>query len=122
MLLNNFYKILELHSEDGEIIKAKIEINSNHEIFSGHFPNNPIVPGVCLIQIVKETLSKHLGKELTLAEGKNIKFTAVVNPNEYKQLEVEHILKSTENGIFRVNSKIFNLDTIFLKFQGSFRS
>lgn len=46
MLLNDFYKLKEQTESNGDW-SFKVELNPNHSIYTGHFPNQPIVPGVC---------------------------------------------------------------------------
>ena len=53
MLLKDFYKILSVESIGGSQHIATVLINENHVIFKGHFPDNPIMPGVCMMQIIK---------------------------------------------------------------------
>lgn len=52
MLLNDFFKITDIKNADKYTIS--IEMNPKHDIYKGHFPGNPITPGVCLTQMVKE--------------------------------------------------------------------
>ena len=59
MLINDFFQIQNIDSLPNSI-EAKIELNASHQIFDGHFPNNPITPGVIQLQIVKELLEFHL--------------------------------------------------------------
>ena len=54
-MLDNFYKITKQYVEKNMLI-SEIELNSSHRIYEGHFPNSPIVPGVCMIEIVQEVL------------------------------------------------------------------
>ena len=41
--------IVELDNSDKENIKAIIDLNKNHEVYKGHFPNNPVVPEFALL-------------------------------------------------------------------------
>jgi len=59
MLIKNLYKIESFHYKNQQL-KAEIFINKEHEIFKGHFPNNPVMPGVCMIQIIKELTEKEI--------------------------------------------------------------
>jgi len=123
MLVNNFYKIIKtdyLKDNPGSF-KVTIELNDKHKIFKGHFPGNPIVPGVCMIQIVKEILSKLLKKNLFLSEGINIKFISVIKPEINKILNIDYKIKQ-ENNIFRVRALISFEERIFFKFKGKFRN
>ncbi len=122
MLLNDFFKITETdYSKNNPgTFKVTIELNDRHEIFKGHFPGNPVVPGVCMIQIVKEILSKLLNKNLYLSEDSNIKFISVIKPDINKILNIEYNIKQ-ENDIFRVSAVISFGKKIFFKFKGIFR-
>ncbi len=125
MLLNDFYKILEINTEGQaknipEKFHIKIELNQAHKIYDGHFPDNPVVPGVCLVQIVKEVLSEIVKNELFLFKANNIKFLSVINPEIDKVFEMEYIVKFQENNIIQVNNVIFSKEKVFFKFQGSF--
>ena len=122
MLLSDFYKTIKTdYSKDNPgSFKVTIELNDRHKIFKGHFPGNPVVPGVCMIQIVKEILSKLLKKNLHLSEGSNIKFISVIKPEINKFLNIEYNIKQ-ESDIFRVSAVISFEEKIFFKFKGIFR-
>ena len=63
-LRNDFYTVKEKKQISEKEISVVIELNQQHAIYSGHFPDQPIVPGVCQIQIVKELLEDLMGKKL----------------------------------------------------------
>jgi len=65
MLLHDFYKIISLEKTAESKYLAMILINEEHEVFQGHFPGNPIMPGVCMMQIIKE-LTEQIQKALCL--------------------------------------------------------
>jgi len=122
MLLGDFFKIIETdYSRDNpDSFQVKIELNDKHGIFKGHFPGNPVVPGVCIIQIVKEILTVVLKRKLHLSEGNNIKFISVIKPEINKILNIDYNIKK-ENNIFRVSALISFEEIIFFKFKGKFR-
>lgn len=72
---------------DGQVFH--IRLNREHFIFGVHFPEQPIVPGVCLIQMVGELFSEQLQKELYLHRVKNVKFMKVLSPDESLEALVE---------------------------------
>ena len=120
MLLNNFYKAQQISSQSDNEIIAKIILNPEHDIYKGHFPNNPVVPGVISIQIVNEILSEHLEKKIMTSSAKSIKFPAMINPNVNPQLFVKIKYTKNEDNSYKVTAQIFFEDLIFLKFSGSF--
>ena len=51
MLMNDFYTISDLQTEEFSI-SCKATFNKDHDIFNGHFPGQPVVPGVCMMQMI----------------------------------------------------------------------
>lgn len=118
-LLENFYtEIASTYtSENSHSFNSTIELNPEHEIYKGHFPQMPVAPGVCLIQAIKEILMAKLQKKLILTEGTNVKFLILINPKETKQFQVDFTVKQTENMI-EVSANYISNDKVFLKFKG----
>jgi 3-hydroxyacyl-[acyl-carrier-protein] dehydratase len=88
MLSGDFYYTKALEQHDGTI-HAILEINVKHKIFDGHFPGQPVVPGVCMVQIVKEILESVLAKETRLIRADNLKFLTVIVPTENNIIHAE---------------------------------
>ena len=65
---------------EGSGIFYQILLDKNHFIYKAHFPNEPITPGVCIIQIAKELLEDYLHEEYEISYVKNIKFLSVLSP------------------------------------------
>lgn len=80
-LQNNLYKIVN------EVADAyTIELIASSLIYKAHFPEKPITPGVCIIQIATELLELLTGRKLSLTEVINAKYLAVINPDETQQV------------------------------------
>lgn len=50
--------------------------------FDGHFEDNPIVPGVCLIQLVEILTQKALTREVQIKDISRMKFKTVLKPED----------------------------------------
>ncbi len=87
ILLNDFYTMSDYEPAPGSI-KAKISINKDHRLLEGHFPGLPIVPGVCMMQIIREIMEVTAGKDLKLTGADSMKFLSVINPNQNSEVEV----------------------------------
>lgn len=120
MLIKNLYTIKK-YEEDALQIKASIFINKNNEVFKGHFPNNPVMPGVCMIQIIKELSEKALNTELFMQKASNIKFMALINPEKNPLLELDITIVEAD-GIYKIKNSSRFEDTLALKFSGVFKS
>lgn len=123
LLSGSFFRILDLHYEEQtpDKLEARLSINPNHAIFGGHFPGNPVVPGVCIIQMIKETLSHHFNKELILVTAEEVKFLNIINPVTDPEVDLEFKMKHPGDELVHATVVIRNKDKTFMKFRGSFR-
>lgn len=120
MLIKDFYKIETITKVDTNAINAHIQLNKNHTVFNGHFPENPVTPGVCMIQTIKEIVQSHLNTNLFLQSISNIKFTALINPNINANLILELSIVEENDTIKIKNTTKFTDGTIALKCNGTF--
>lgn len=113
ILLNDFYTLTEKVEVPG-VVKAKIAINKRHRIFDGHFPGLPVVPGVCMLQIVREIMEVSSGRVLKVTAADNMKFLSVINPDQNNQ--VEAVINYAEVADkFSINATLFAGTTTFFK-------
>jgi 3-hydroxyacyl-[acyl-carrier-protein] dehydratase len=119
ILAGSFYTLVNPVTEaDG--IRAVLEINPGHEIFKGHFPGQPVVPGVCMMQIVKELLETATGRSLRLHTGLDLKFLSVIDPTKNNIVHSEINYSVLAAGNINVTARLFYNDITFFKFKGVF--
>jgi 3-hydroxyacyl-[acyl-carrier-protein] dehydratase len=66
-------------------IEAKAFVPTDSPWFSGHFPGEPILPGMALIHLVWQAIVRDAGKrseEIRLDTLKRVRFTQPVRPGE----------------------------------------
>lgn len=107
MLLQDFYKINSLNKISDQLFLAEITLNDKHEVFKGHFPNNPVTPGVGMMQIIKELSEEITGKKLFLSSASNVKFMALINPEITPDLKLELDITLTDNEVKVKNTTSF---------------
>jgi 3-hydroxyacyl-[acyl-carrier-protein] dehydratase len=119
MLLNTFYTLRKQESENGKVT-ALISFNPSHPIFEGHFPGHPVVPGVCMMQILREVMEIEVGQKLRITLGDNLKFLSIINPEEHHEVEVILSYSSVDSSL-NVNATLQAGTVIFFKFKGTFQ-
>lgn len=72
---------VETPRQDG-VFSASFCFPSSFTGFDGHFPEQPVLPGICLVLAVIVAAEKALGKKLELEEMVLAKFFSVVLPDE----------------------------------------
>jgi 3-hydroxyacyl-[acyl-carrier-protein] dehydratase len=113
----NMFKIARITHENAAI-KAFFDVNFKHEIFAGHFPGQSVVPGACLLQLIKEVLEEALTSTLQLKKAGQLKFISMIVPGD-DNLVLELSYKTIDDEI-SIIGKIANAEMICFKFQGSF--
>lgn len=81
--------------EKGKFIRGKKYISANDHFVQGHFPGNPVMPGVIMVESIAQA-SAVLGKltlegkcsECLLMEIKDTRFRRVAVPGEVLDIEV----------------------------------
>lgn len=114
ILRNDFFNVIDNCICDNSY-KVDIVLNPGHYIFKSHFPGNPIVPGVCQIQIITELMEEYLNRKLYLSGIKNIKYISVLIPsgNETLTLLFNKIEKGEDN--VKVSVVVSAKDNIYSK-------
>ncbi|NOQ91690.1 MAG: 3-hydroxyacyl-ACP dehydratase [Flavobacteriaceae bacterium] len=121
MILENFYTIKSKQiSEDQINYTFEIIINNKHDIFRGHFPDNPVMPGVCMIQIIKEITESVIGKKLFMDKCSNVKFLAIINPDKTPKLTLELQITKIDSKVKVKNTTKFE-DTVALKLSAQYQ-
>lgn len=122
MLLNHFYSVLQLEKIDSLNYKASVRLNASHDIFKGHFPGNPITPGVCMIQMIKEISESILSKKLFMNQCSNVKFMALINPEVNSELVLNLEISETSTNEFKVKNTTTFDETVALKLVCNFKT
>ncbi|WP_270758020.1 3-hydroxyacyl-ACP dehydratase FabZ [Lacticaseibacillus paracasei] len=86
-------RVLDL--KPGESVVAQKNVSINEQIFQGHFPGNPIFPGVLQIEAMAQagaiallSMPEFKGKTAYLGGIKKAKFRHMVRPGDVLRIEV----------------------------------
>lgn len=121
MVLKDFYKVLSEEKTSDSKYSITILVNEKHEVFKGHFPGNPIMPGVCMIQIIKELTEKITQETLMIQTLANVKFMALINPENNPELRLELDITLTEDNLVKVKNTTYFNETVALKLSNVYK-
>lgn len=84
-----------LSFEPGEFAIARKNVSINEAVFQGHFPGNPVLPGVFILEAMAQTgavalltLDQFKGRIAFFGGVKSAKFRRVVRPGDTLEIKV----------------------------------
>lgn len=82
---------------------AQVTADSRSPWFAGHFPEDPILPGIAQLSMVTDSIANALQKELSLKSIARIKFKKIIRPGDILDI---HIMATKKEGhySFRISS------------------
>lgn len=99
MLQNNLYYIV--HNEQNVYT---IRFDASHPIFAGHFPEHPIIPGACLVQIAEELAAATYGHPVRFTVLRNLRFNQPITPDR----EVTITINQQKENTFTFQFSVYN--------------
>jgi 3-hydroxyacyl-[acyl-carrier-protein] dehydratase len=115
LLLNDLYTIQSLTETDNQI-QASVKLKTDHAIFKGHFPGQPVLPGVCMMEMISEITGEYLRQSFRISGGPMIKFLHMIDPQKNSQVSLEIKYQYTTENV-TTSGKIYSGSEIFMKFQ-----
>lgn len=114
ILKNSLYKITSSNPEEKSF---NLELVLDCLVYRAHFPEQPITPGVCIIQIASELLKELLQSDFELVSVLNAKFLAVINPLETNSIiyTFKKVVVDEDTETVKVSVIVSNPETIFTK-------
>lgn len=88
--------------KEGKIV-ASIATDGNSPWFSGHFPDNPILPGIAQLKMVADLISKSVEGNVYLTGVTRVKFRKIVRPGDVLDIDVTSGNKKDQY-IFKITS------------------
>lgn len=118
MLIPDFYTVVDFQVTENQV-NAQIRLNPEHEVYKGHFPGQPVVPGVIQLQMIKELLEKAVNEKLLLNRMVFTKYLRMIVPGTSPviNLQINYSMKDTARAFTAV---IKDDRFVFTKVKGSF--
>jgi 3-hydroxyacyl-[acyl-carrier-protein] dehydratase len=113
------FRISKIEHHDN-LISATLNINKDCDILNGHFPGQPVIPGACMLQIVKEVLENTLDTSLRLKKAEYLKFISMIDPEKIHSVHLDISYKFIDEDSLNVTAKLITGEVVCFKFQGTF--
>lgn len=117
-LENNFYTINNIEQKSDDAFAVEVTILPEHQIYEGHFPQQPVVPGVCTLTIIRECIGNILSKEVSFSSIKECKYVSALIPQEDLRIMIN--LTISESKVTALVERVDDKQTV-LKLKANLR-
>lgn len=80
--MDDLRKAIDCLYRDNASLTARVTLAEGMSVFEGHFPTQPILPGVVQLNLVKMLAEDWAGRRLRLVSVPQMKFTVPVRPGD----------------------------------------
>lgn len=119
-LLTSLVNIISIEEEKEESFIARFYLDPSNQIFEGHFPEQAVLPGVIMVNIVKRCLEQIENRPMQMQSAGNIKFLSLLVPN--KEVYLMKFTLKKEEELLKVNAQLIQEDTIYFKQNASYKA
>lgn len=118
LLENRFYKTLkkEVDELSGHFTVA---ILSDCNVYDGHFPGDPVCPGVCNIETIKECAMMLTGKSLRIKAIKQCRLTAIATPTVCPEVDINVTATPSGEDSYTVIASIKDNKQTYMEYKGT---
>lgn len=96
-------------------IVTKFYVNPEREIFKGHFPGDPVLPGVYTVEIMAQTADililsceRYAGKTPLFIGIDKVKFISKIKPGDTLEIHAKFAFEKKEKGIVTCSAEVYN--------------
>jgi len=120
-VFKNLIKFGVLRVVDTYSYELPFFINADSEVFIGHFPKQPIMPGVVMVEIIKRATEIAVDNKVDMVSASNFKFLKMVEPNEHKEAVLHFTIKNKDD-TWRVKAQLKINNAIYFKSDAIYKS
>ena len=111
----------------------RVALNADCEVYQGHFPGEPVCPGVCNIQMIKECTERCLGyagdnlltagedsetPSILLSHIRQCRLTTLVTPQQHPEVEVRVAILSRSEDTITFRGTIGKGEEVYMEMKG----
>lgn len=106
-------EVVEMEPETS--IVTRFFVNPEREIFKGHFPEEPVLPGVYTVEIMAQTADililsteRYAGKIPLFIGIDKVRFLSKIKPADTLEIRAEFAAEKAEKGIVTCRAEVYN--------------
>ncbi len=120
LLKDKFFTVLHEERMTANDAVFLCELKPDCDVYRGHFPDKPVSPGVCNIEMIRECAEMLIGQDLLIDTIKQCRLTAVASPSICPKVDVKVTVarvEGTEN--YNIVASIADASTSYMEMKAT---
>lgn len=117
-LENRYYSIIGIDRQNVTSAVCHVELLPDCEVYRGHFPGEPVCPGVCNMQMIKECAEVVVGKPLHQSSVSQCRLTSLMTPVQCSALDVRVDILSASDTSCTIKATISDCHDTYMEYKG----
>ncbi|HAE25094.1 MAG TPA: beta-hydroxyacyl-ACP dehydratase [Prevotellaceae bacterium] len=117
LLENKFFRVLDVKNSDNLNAVFHVQIVPDCNVYNGHFPGDPVCPGVCNIETIKECASLIVGRQLRYVSIRQCRLTALATPTVCPEVDITVTLTEI-GGNYQIQGRIADDKKTYMLLKG----
>ncbi len=106
-------EVVQMEAETS--ITTRFYVDPEREIFKGHFPGDPVLPGVYTVEVMAQTAdililscSRYAGKTPLFLGIDRVRFLSKIKPGDTLEIHAELAEEKREKGVVTCRAEVYN--------------
>ena len=123
LLKDKYFSVLHEERISANEAVYLCELKEDCDVYRGHFPGDPVSPGVCNIEMIKECTMLLTGKNLMIGTVKQCRLTAIASPSVCPKVDVKVSVAASEDGeSYAVMASVTDAEQSYMEFKGTMKN
>ena len=121
LLKDKYYKNMKETRLDANTGVYLVTLLPQADVYRGHFPQNPVCPGACNIEMIRECAEMLTGYDLSIDTIKQCRLTAIATPQLCPLVDVTiQVARVEGTETYNVVGRIADKETTYMELKGTF--
>ena len=100
-----WYVLSDLKRSDSKELCADIQVPPDSPWFSGHFPGEPVLPGIAQLGMVLDAINQSSDQNRRVSGVSRVRFKQIIRPNDELRIIATPQKDHAESYVFRITVK-----------------
>lgn len=121
LLKDKYYKLMRENRLDANTAVFLVSLLPQADVYRGHFPQRPVCPGACTIQMMRECAELLTGNRLLIRTIKQCRFITMATPQHCSLLDVTvQVARIEGTDAYNVTARMTDADATYAELKGEF--